>query len=177
MVFIFSFCSIHTISVGIPILLFFILGDPYQRGFFCDDESLMHPFHESTIRNWMLYVIGLLLPLILVCSFFHMSSYARLHKMSAHKIQPTLILNKQIMSTEVVKSKVSQISSSSKVRLRVCSWDVPTWVTNTYKHVGFFAFGAVVSQLTTDIAKYSIGRLRPHFFDVSYFFILDIKCY
>eukprot|EP00096_Caligus_rogercresseyi_P014012 TRINITY_DN6563_c0_g1_i1.p1 TRINITY_DN6563_c0_g1~~TRINITY_DN6563_c0_g1_i1.p1 ORF type:complete len:283 (-),score=49.21 TRINITY_DN6563_c0_g1_i1:736-1584(-) len=29
-----------------------------------------------------------------------------------------------------------------------------------------FGFGAGVSQCFTDIAKYSIGRLRPHFFDV-----------
>ncbi|CAG2174414.1 unnamed protein product, partial [Oppiella nova] len=29
-----------------------------------------------------------------------------------------------------------------------------------------FVFGALISQLTTDIAKYSIGRLRPHFIDV-----------
>lgn len=28
------------------------------------------------------------------------------------------------------------------------------------------AFGAFVSQLTTDISKYAIGRLRPHFIDV-----------
>lgn len=26
-----------------------------------------------------------------------------------------------------------------------------------------FLFGACLSQLTTDIGKYSIGRLRPHF--------------
>jgi phosphatidate phosphatase len=27
-------------------------------------------------------------------------------------------------------------------------------------------FGAAVVQLITDIAKYSVGRLRPHFLDV-----------
>lgn len=51
------------IAVGFPILFFFIWGEPYQRGFFCDDESLRHPFHESTVRNWMLYIIGLILPI------------------------------------------------------------------------------------------------------------------
>lgn len=76
----------------------------------------------------------------------------------------------KITCTEVIKSKVRKITSS-KVKLRVCNRDVPTWMTNTYKHIGFFAFGAVVSQLTTDIGKYSIGRLRPHFFSVSIFFL------
>ncbi|XP_051524508.1 phospholipid phosphatase 1 [Myxocyprinus asiaticus] len=32
-----------------------------------------------------------------------------------------------------------------------------------YKVVGSFVFGAALSQSLTDIAKYSIGRLRPHF--------------
>jgi PAP2 superfamily len=32
--------------------------------------------------------------------------------------------------------------------------------------IGIFLFGAACSQLTTDIAKYTIGRLRPHFFDI-----------
>ncbi|KAL1380155.1 hypothetical protein pipiens_014412 [Culex pipiens pipiens] len=43
-----------------------ILIRPYKRGFFCDDESLMHPFHDSTVTNWMLYIIGIALP-VLVC--------------------------------------------------------------------------------------------------------------
>uniref|UniRef100_A0A8C5SIS8 Phospholipid phosphatase 1 n=1 Tax=Laticauda laticaudata TaxID=8630 RepID=A0A8C5SIS8_LATLA len=35
-----------------------------------------------------------------------------------------------------------------------------------YKALGTFLFGAAVSQSLTDIAKYSIGRLRPHFLDI-----------
>ena len=35
-----------------------------------------------------------------------------------------------------------------------------------YKAIGVFLFGAAMSQSLTDIAKYSIGRLRPHFLDV-----------
>lgn len=51
--------------------------------------------------------------------------------------------------------------------LRIFDWDIPAWVLNSYKYIGIFGFGAACSQLTTDIAKYSIGRLRPHFFSVS----------
>lgn len=53
-------------AVGFPILFFKLLGEPYKRGFFCDDESLMHPFKESTVRNWMLYIIGLVIPVSVV---------------------------------------------------------------------------------------------------------------
>lgn len=70
------------------------------------------------------------------------------------------------MTTEIVQAKVNK--SSSKKKLRLCSWEVPTWLTNSYVQIGFFGFGAAVSQLSTDVGKYSIGRLRPHFFSVSY---------
>ncbi|XP_028851421.1 phospholipid phosphatase 1 isoform X2 [Denticeps clupeoides] len=36
----------------------------------------------------------------------------------------------------------------------------------TYKALSTFVFGAAVSQSLTDIAKYSVGRLRPHFLAV-----------
>ncbi|KAK0161963.1 hypothetical protein PV327_008357 [Microctonus hyperodae] len=40
------------------------------------------------------------------------------------------------------------------------------WVTFAYEKIGIFLFGAAVTVFTTDIAKYTVGRLRPHFFDV-----------
>ncbi|XP_053557257.1 phospholipid phosphatase 1 isoform X3 [Bombina bombina] len=40
------------------------------------------------------------------------------------------------------------------------------YVSTIYKAIGTFIFGAAVSQSLTDIAKYTIGRLRPHFIDV-----------
>ncbi|XP_020507174.2 phospholipid phosphatase 1 isoform X2 [Labrus bergylta] len=41
-----------------------------------------------------------------------------------------------------------------------------SYLSSVYKAVGTFLFGAAMSQSLTDIAKYSIGRLRPHFLDV-----------
>ncbi|KAL0979116.1 hypothetical protein UPYG_G00180920 [Umbra pygmaea] len=40
------------------------------------------------------------------------------------------------------------------------------YVARIYKAVGSFVFGAAASQSLTDIAKYSIGRLRPNFLAV-----------
>ncbi|XP_004608491.1 phospholipid phosphatase 1 isoform X1 [Sorex araneus] len=40
------------------------------------------------------------------------------------------------------------------------------YVATIYKAIGTFLFGAACSQSLTDIAKYSIGRLRPHFLEV-----------
>ncbi|KAA8584456.1 hypothetical protein FQN60_008241, partial [Etheostoma spectabile] len=41
-----------------------------------------------------------------------------------------------------------------------------SYISCVYKAIGTFVFGAAMSQSLTDIAKYSIGRLRPHFLDV-----------
>lgn len=60
------FFFLFLFAVGLPILAFFLFGDPYKRGFFCDDESLKHPFHDSTVKSWMLYLGGFILPLGLV---------------------------------------------------------------------------------------------------------------
>lgn len=43
-------------------------------------------------------------------------------------------------------------------------WIELGWI--LYNELVVFAFGALSSQLLTDIAKYSIGRLRPHFLSV-----------
>uniref|UniRef100_A0A7M4ED25 Phospholipid phosphatase 3 n=2 Tax=Crocodylus porosus TaxID=8502 RepID=A0A7M4ED25_CROPO len=40
------------------------------------------------------------------------------------------------------------------------------YVAALYKQVGCFAFGCAISQSFTDIAKVSVGRLRPHFLEV-----------
>ncbi|XP_075895699.1 phospholipid phosphatase 3 isoform X2 [Nelusetta ayraudi] len=40
------------------------------------------------------------------------------------------------------------------------------YVAALYKQLGVFLFGCAVSQSVTDIAKVSVGRMRPHFLDV-----------
>ncbi|KAH8291400.1 hypothetical protein KR054_011213, partial [Drosophila jambulina] len=127
------------LCVGFPILIFFVLGDPYKRGFFCDDESLKHPFHDSTVRNWMLYFIGVVIPVGVI-----------------------VIVEVIIAQTKARRNNGNSISR----RYVLMNYELPEWLIECYKKVGIYAFGAVVSQLTTDIAKYSIGRLRPHFMAV-----------
>ncbi|XP_053614442.1 putative phosphatidate phosphatase [Plodia interpunctella] len=117
--------------VGFLILAFYLWGTPYKRGFFCDDESLKHPFKDSTVTNVMLYIVGLGLPVLTMC----LTEWIRLRDYMGRS-RP------------------------------VFGKDIPPWVWEAYKVVGVFLFGCACQQLTTDIAKYTIGRLRPHFFDV-----------
>ncbi|CAH1237860.1 PLPP1 [Branchiostoma lanceolatum] len=39
-------------------------GTPTKRGFFCDDQTISYPFHESTVPEWMLIVLGAGIPTI-----------------------------------------------------------------------------------------------------------------
>ncbi|CRL03032.1 CLUMA_CG016170, isoform A [Clunio marinus] len=119
--------------VGFPILFYFLYGSAYERGFFCDDESLMHPFHESTVTHNILYAIGFGIPLL------------------------------SVVITELLRWRQSM---DNERELKLFGRDIPFWVQNVYKYFGIFLFGAACSQLTTDIGKYSIGRLRPHFLSV-----------
>ncbi len=49
---------------GLP-LAAFNLGKirPYQRGFFCNDDSIKYPFHSSTVTSTVLYTVGFTLPI------------------------------------------------------------------------------------------------------------------
>ncbi|KAJ8380938.1 hypothetical protein SKAU_G00017160 [Synaphobranchus kaupii] len=53
---------------------------------------------------------------------------------------------------------LKRIKSKSSIR--------NSYVACVYKAIGTYLFGAAMNQSLTDIAKYSIGRLRPHFLDV-----------
>ncbi|XP_051906821.1 phospholipid phosphatase 1 isoform X1 [Hippocampus zosterae] len=113
---------------GLP-LAAFNLGKirPYQRGFFCNDDSIKYPFHHSTVTSTVLYTVGFSLPISCMIFGECLCVYLkRLHSKSSYG----------------------------------------SYVARIYKAVGTFLFGAAMSQSLTDIAKYSIGRLRPHFLDV-----------
>ncbi|KAM4719847.1 phospholipid phosphatase 1 isoform 2-T2 [Anableps anableps] len=113
---------------GLPLAIF-NLGKirPYQRGFFCSDDSIKYPFHSSTITSTVLYTVGLGLPI------------------------------SSMVFGECLLVYLNRLKSKSPFG---------NYVACVYKAVGTFLFGACMSQSLTDIAKYSIGRLRPHFLDV-----------
>ncbi|CAD6998617.1 unnamed protein product [Ceratitis capitata] len=76
-----------------------------------------------------------------------------------------------ITTSEIVRAEHSKHSTEDVISTRryvFMDYEIPVWMVESYKSIGAFGFGAAVCQLITDIAKYSIGRLRPHFFAVSY---------
>ncbi|KAL1130389.1 hypothetical protein AAG570_013327, partial [Ranatra chinensis] len=126
------------VAVGLPILILFLFGEPYKRGFFCDDESIKYPYKDSTVSNTVLYIVGLGVT-VLIVRLFQMLLVELMHWWRGDENGHTF---------------------------KLCGKHIPLWLSNSYKVIGVFGFGAVCSQLLTDIGKYSIGRLRPHFMDI-----------
>ncbi|KAK0170191.1 hypothetical protein PV328_010781 [Microctonus aethiopoides] len=118
--------------VGFVVLMLHLYAEPYHRGFFCNDESISHPFHDSTVTNIMLYIGGLFIP----CCVMLIGEYLFYKNLNGQ---------------------------SSTMPIGCVNFP---WVTFAYEKIGIFLFGAAVNVLTTDVAKYTVGRLRPHFFDV-----------
>ena len=68
----------------------------------------------------------------------------------------------QMVLLEGWRARHQQIGKS----VQMCNRRIHSWMWASYTSIGVFLFGCACSQLTTDIAKYSVGRLRPHFVSV-----------
>ncbi|XP_052798012.1 putative phosphatidate phosphatase [Mya arenaria] len=131
---------------GIILLLFKVVGEPYKRGFFCDDQTLMYPFHSSTVTSGMLYGIGFSLGVFLM-----------------------LIIEALLVFKFSKKDLHKQMDITKYGKLVV-------FVRDTYLSLVPFIFGAAVEHIFADIGKFSIGRLRPHFFDVCQVNFTKVDC-
>ena len=111
---------------------------PYDRGFYCNDGNLKHPYLKETISEkaclgiWV--VIGLIV--IPVMEFVHF----RVFKYENWK--------------NAVKQRGGCVSKLG---------GMPSFVLEFYRICGYFLVGLLVCLVTTQVAKYQIGRLRPYF--------------
>ncbi|XP_018331713.1 putative phosphatidate phosphatase [Agrilus planipennis] len=124
-------------AVGFPILFLFLWGEAFHRGFFCNDETLLHPFHKSTVPSFYLYIFGV------------------------------GVTSAVIITTEVITSL------NNNTRVALVGKQLPYWLWRAYIMLAVFVFGCFCSQLITDVLKYTVGRLRPHFLTVC---VPDINC-
>ncbi|NP_001011077.1 phospholipid phosphatase 1 [Xenopus tropicalis] len=116
------------VLAALPFAILNLKHTPFQRGFFCNDDSLRYPYKEDTISYGLLG--GIMIPFCII----------------------VMILG------ETLSVFYNDLRSSAFIR--------NNYVATIYKAIGTFIFGAAVSQSLTDIAKYTIGLLRPHFLDV-----------
>uniref|UniRef100_A0A3P9KP39 Phosphatidic acid phosphatase type 2/haloperoxidase domain-containing protein n=2 Tax=Oryzias TaxID=8089 RepID=A0A3P9KP39_ORYLA len=101
---------------------------PYQRGFFCNDNSIRLPYKTSVVSTTVLTAVGFSVPVV------------------------SIIIGESY--------RIYFLNEGSK------SFVGNPYISALYKQVGVFIFGCAISQSFTDIAKVSVGRMRPHFLDV-----------
>ncbi|KAG1700918.1 putative phosphatidate phosphatase [Nymphon striatum] len=132
--------------VGLAILIFHLSATPFQRGFFCNDDSIKYPYHDSTITSLQLYFIGALINILCMIIFEgYIYKCSNLHlQLSANSI--------------------------------TCSRKILPLLFQLYKVIVVFALTCCTSQTLTDIGKYTIGRLRPHFLDVCKPDLQSVNC-
>ncbi|XP_036164428.1 phospholipid phosphatase 1 isoform X4 [Myotis myotis] len=126
---------------GLPFAILTSRHTPFQRGLFCNDVSIKYPYKEDTIPYALLG--GILIPFSVIVAVLMYGASGK---------------NEEMVLGEALCVYCNLLHSNSFVR--------NNYVATIYKAVGTFLFGAAASQSLTDIAKYSIGRLRPHFLDV-----------
>ncbi|KAK1152411.1 phospholipid phosphatase 2-like [Acipenser oxyrinchus oxyrinchus] len=115
------------LAVSLPFVIMTLLHKPYQRGFYCDDESIRYPYRGETISHGMMAGVTITCSVLIIASGEAYSVYSK------------------------------HLHSNS---------DFNQYLSALYKVVGTFIFGAGVSQSITDLAKYTVGRLRPNFLAV-----------
>ena len=108
---------------AVILLILVILNPTFERGFYCDDESLHYPYHSDTVSIAVAGIIAGLLPAIAI-------------------IIIELLRKRKTLKTPLGRSRFFH---------------------NLYAHLGPFIVGLVFQQLTAEIGKHIIGRLRPHF--------------
>ena len=115
--------------------------EPYDRGFFCDDQSIKHPYLEEEIPETIAFaiwgvIVFLLIPAI---ELLHVTIYSHLSPTPLGKWGPWVFIE-------------------------------------LYRILGYFKLGALFTLLTTEMAKFKVGRLRPYFLTICEPDLSDVKC-
>lgn len=128
--------------VGIFFLLIYLLVSPFERGFYCNDDSIRYPYKkEDTIPLWAAGVYGAVSAVFII-------------------LFTELFVNRPCcIEQRYFKSKRSRCYTAMATALLI------------------FSMGAMATMLITEIGKRTIGRLRPHFFDICKPKWDQIECY
>ena len=95
--------------------------EPFQRGFFCDDENLKHPYVDDQVSTAVCFLTWVTLSALV------------------------------ILPVELLRTGGR------------CEAGIRAAVVELYEVSGPYILGALSCMVATDSAKFSVGRLRPHF--------------
>ncbi len=123
------------IGFALGILLFALIGKPYKRGFFCNDESIKKPYKDSTISSALAVAVGAAVSLVV------------------------------IIITELTLKHQRKGQYATSESTKCFSYNIPKAITTIIWFIYVDIYGAALNTFITDVGKYSLGRLRPHFLD------------
>lgn len=128
----------------LPVAVLYLSGAaPFQRGFFCDDATIAYPYRDSTISSGTLMAVGFSLALLSIAW--------------GEFVSVRFGGDRPCSSSSTVSTPPAMVGGGP---LR------DPLAAALYARIGSFLLGAALSQALTETAKFSIGRLRPHFLDV-----------
>ncbi|XP_067947966.1 putative phosphatidate phosphatase [Watersipora subatra] len=126
---------IMLILVAVPSVVFkFANIQPTQRGFYCDDESIRYPYHSSTISTTALILVSGFMNIVII-SICEIFHYHGVRRKKEATTPEPLIW---------------------KIRVNRCFYSI-------CGYIWILGFGLMANQGLTDIGKWTVGRLRPHF--------------
>lgn len=127
------------LSVGIALLLFKFVIPPFKRGFYCDDQTINKPYKDSTVPSSVLYAVGFVLALMVVSS------------------------------TELYNSRAKKrrgVKGEQHYHFTLGSFTLNATYTEILRLFMGFSYGGLITIFITDVGKYTVGRLRPHFLSI-----------
>lgn len=109
---------------------------PTKFGFYCDDKSINMPFKSSTVSNTVLVLYALVMTgTVLVLTEVVRNFYRKHVRQQQSKTYQLVMFGKRKEISEPIR--------------------------NVYIYLGNFLYGLVATYLIFQVAKKTIGRLRP----------------
>lgn len=137
-------------DIGSVLMLFFSFQviksflKPFKSSFYCNDYTVNMPFKPSTVTNFHLILLSLVLPLMIIIAT---EIFKTIFVPNSRHKKKSIIIYK----VKFLKQKILQF---------------PEQIGNLYISCGSFFFGLLSTAVITDFGKVIVGRLRPNFIDV-----------
>ncbi|KAJ7386589.1 hypothetical protein OS493_008737 [Desmophyllum pertusum] len=128
------------VVLGITEMLFHVIPiNPSHRGFFCGDTSLQKPFQKETVSTLLTIAVGFLVSILVIIVCEAVNAKSKKKKLDLKKI--------------TIKCGPLTLKPSP-------------WQRRTLFLLFMFGFGALITNLFTDMGKVTVGRLRPYFLTI-----------
>ncbi|RNA16664.1 phosphatidate phosphatase isoform X1 [Brachionus plicatilis] len=139
---VFDICSVLMLFLSFHVIKLFL--KPFKSSFNCNDYTVNMPFRPSTVTNFHLILLSLILPLMtIIATEIFKTIFTRNPR---HKKKSIIIYKVKFLHEKILQ--------------------FPEQIGNLYISCGSFFFGLLSTAVITDFGKVVVGRLRPNFIDV-----------